>query len=211
MTRSSWPRSATCCCRTHPSVPSARSSSYRSRSSRRAAVETRVGGWAARESWDLPDLPAWLTAFQTLQAWEAWRAHGGWLATRLHTLGADVRGRFEAASDIGDDDAAQAAEQVAAARVRIRELVGDRLLVLPSASSVAPPLGQVPPEARRATMQLTCLAGIGGLPAVSIPTTTADGLPCGVCLVASPGRDRDLLHLTAELPTVSVRQWMRDG
>ena len=46
-------------------------------------------------------------------------------------------------------------------------------------------------------MSLTCLAGLGGLPAVSIPRTTRGGLPAGVCLVAAPGRDRDLLALAS--------------
>ncbi|MEO6511486.1 MAG: DUF3225 domain-containing protein, partial [Nocardioides sp.] len=52
---------------------------------------------------------------------------------------------------------------------------------------------------RVATMQLTCLAGLGGLPAVSIPLATESGLPGGVCLVAAPGRDRDLLALATTL------------
>ena len=88
---------------------------------------------------------------------------------------------------------------VAAPRSEIRDLVGDRVLVLPSASSVAPRTGAGLAErlqaVRTATMQLTCLAGLGGLPAVSIPVETEAGLPAGVCLVAAPGRDRDLLGL----------------
>jgi amidase len=48
-------------------------------------------------------------------------------------------------------------------------------------------------------MSLTCLAGIAGLPAVSLPRTTRQGLPAGVCLVAAPGRDRDLLDLATDL------------
>ena len=54
------------------------------------------------------------------------------------------------------------------------------------------------PEARNATMRLTCLAALAGLPAVSLPVRTDAGLPAGVCLVAAPGRDRDLLDLVQE-------------
>lgn len=169
-----------------------------------ADVEFVVDSFAAsagavREHWDLGDLPVWLRAFQTLQAWQAWRERGGWLATRLDTLGPDVRGRFEAASLIGEPQAADALEVVERARRRIRELLGDRVLLLPSSSSVAPLVGTGLQAVRDATMTLTCLAGLGGLPAVSIPRTTRDGLPVGVCLVAAPGRDRDLLELAAEL------------
>ena len=71
--------------------------------------------------------------------------------------------------------------------------MGDRVVALPSASSVAPLIGSDLDVVREATLQLTCLAGIAGLPAVNLPVTTAEGLPAGLCLVAAPGRDRDLL------------------
>jgi len=37
------------------------------------------------------------------------------------------------------------------------------------------------------------------LPAVGLPLVTAERLPCGVCLVAAPCRDLDLLDLAIEL------------
>ena len=154
---------------------------------------------AMRESWDLSDLPAWLQAFQTLQAWEAWQERGAWIAPRLDELGADVRSRFEAASLIDDDRAAAARGLVGEAGARIRELIGDRVLVLPSAATVAPLIGEGLDAVRAANMSLTCLAGLAGLPAVSIPGSTPGGLPVGVCLLAAPGRDRDLLRLATDL------------
>jgi Asp-tRNA(Asn)/Glu-tRNA(Gln) amidotransferase A subunit family amidase len=153
----------------------------------------------ATEDWPLDDLPAWLAAFQTWQAWEAWQVRGAWLTGRLDTLGADVRGRFEHASSISHDQADTARRTVDHAARTIRDLVGDDVLVLPSASSVAPRLGADLGPVRTATMTLTCLAGLAGLPAVSLPVTTSDGLPAGACLVAGPGRDRDLLDLAVEL------------
>jgi len=163
-----------------------------------AAVEGWLPGDVAREDWQLDRLDEWRTAFQTWQAHQAWQSHGSWLVTRLDTLGADIRGRFETASTVDAATAASAKGTVDAARDAIRGLVGDRILVLPSAASVAP-LPEDAQAARNATMRLTCLAGLAGLPAVSIPVRTAAGLPAGVCLVAAPGRDRDLLTLTADL------------
>ncbi len=167
-------------------------------------VAAAVTGWlegraTTTDEHDLAQLPDWLTAFQTLQAWEAWQQHGPWLENRMDTLGADVRSRFETGSHVSEAQADQARGVVAAARSEIRDLVGDRVLVLPSASSVAPRTGpglaERLQEVRTATMQLTCLAGLGGLPAVSVPVQTEDGLPAGVCLVAAPCRDRELLAL----------------
>lgn len=167
------------------------------------AVTSWLPGWAADEEWDLADLPAWQEAFIVLQAWEAWQAHGSWLAVRLDTLGADVRGRFERASRVTAAEAGDARATVDRARRTIRDLVGDRILLLPSAPTVAPRFGDdlmvQMQSIRAATLALTCIAGIGGLPAVSIPLTTVEGLPCGVCLVAAPGRDRDLLDLARRL------------
>lgn len=154
---------------------------------------------AMRESWDLSDLSTWLHAFQTLESWEAWRERGAWLAPRLSTLGADVRGRFEAASLISEERADAARRILDGARERIRTLVGDRIVVLPSASSVAPVLGSGFSAVRDATMALTCLAPIAGLPSVSLPRLTREGLPTGVGLLAGPGRDLDLLDLAVEL------------
>jgi len=153
---------------------------------------------ATEESWDLSGLPAWREAFRVHQAAEAWREHGPWLAAGLDTLGPDVRGRFEAAAAITPDQADRARGEVARARDEIRALVDDRVLVLPSAPSVAPRIGEDVGRVRDATMLLTCLAGLGGLPAVSVPVATDADLPAGACLVAAAGRDRDLLGLVAD-------------
>ncbi|WP_306919476.1 amidase family protein [Arthrobacter sp. V4I6] len=81
------------------------------------------------------------------------------------------------------------------------------MLILPSASSVAPLLreaalgGDAIERVRRATMQLTCVAGIAGLPAVNVPLSTADGLPCGVSVIGPAHRDADLLAFAVRLGT----------
>lgn len=166
-----------------------------------AAVHDVAAGWDGdvREAgWDLSDLPAWRQAFSTWQAWEAWQERGPWLRERLPTLGADVRARFEAARAVSVEQAYAARSLLDSARQQILDLLGDDVLLMPSASSAAPPLDGDLGAARESTLRLTCLAGIAGLPAVSVPRRTSTGLPCGVCLVAAPGRDRDLLRLAAE-------------
>lgn len=154
--------------------------------------------------WPLAAMPDWLSAMQTLQAWEAWQVHGAWLSGRLDTLGADVRARFARAQSISPEVAEAAGAEVSRAREAIRGLLGTRALLLPSASSVAPPLGDLAAldAVRQATMQLTCLAGIAGLPAVSIPLSTPDGLPVGACVVGPPGSDRALIELAGALRPV---------
>ncbi|MFD2792648.1 amidase family protein [Promicromonospora vindobonensis] len=156
-----------------------------------AAVGQLARG-AGAEPVDWAPEPTWLAAFQTLQAAEAWAAHGAWLGDRMDTLGPDVRGRFARARSVGAAEAKAALTVVVRARAQVRERLGERVLLLPSAATVAPRPGEAE-AARAATMLLTCIAGIGGLPAVSVPVATASGLPAGACLVGPAGADRALL------------------
>ncbi|MFE6649068.1 AtzH-like domain-containing protein [Nocardioides sp. NPDC057772] len=149
-------------------------------------------------AWEPARLDEWRRAFVIGQAYQAWQAHGAWLETRLDTLGEAVRGRFEMARKVTRAQADEARAVLSQARAEILEVVGDRVLAYPSAPSVAPTAAEAA-GVRDDTMRLTCIAGIAGLPAVSIPVRTPTNLPAGLCLVAAPGRDRDLLALAQRL------------
>lgn len=142
-----------------------------------------------------PPLDVWSEAFRTLQAFQAWQSHGDWIQGREEHLGADVRDRFAYARTVTSEEALAAAEVVSSARTEIRETLAGRVLILPTTPTVAPLRHAEIQSVRQATLQLTCLASIAGAPALSIPLRTSEGLPCGLCLVASPGRDHDLLRL----------------
>ncbi len=161
-------------------------------------VREHVRRWDARADLSTPD-PGWVDAYLGLLSAEAWQEHGGWLTGRLDALGPDVRSRFEAASRRTVEENAQARVNADAARQQVRALVADRVLVFPATGSVAPLLGGDPTATRAATLQLTCLAGLGGLPSVTLPARTSAGLPCGIALLGPAGSDRDLLALAAEL------------
>ena len=177
------------------------------------AVKDCLHGWAGTPG--LPrlnatslrtgDLPEWLDAFQTVQGHEAWQQHGPWVSRHWDSLGPDVASRFRAASLVEQRRADDARDVLRAARQHIRAVVGEGLLVLPSASSVAPLLseaalgGDVIERVRRATMRLSCIAGIAGLPAVNLPLSTEDGLPCGLSIIGPANRDAELLALAVRL------------
>jgi amidase len=48
-------------------------------------------------------------------------------------------------------------------------------------------------------MSILCIAGLAGLPQVSLPLATLDGLPLGFSLVGPWGSDRQLLALARSL------------
>ena len=48
-------------------------------------------------------------------------------------------------------------------------------------------------------MQISCIAGLAGLPQVSIPMTDPMGVPVGVSLLGPAGSDRALVQLAMRL------------
>lgn len=48
-------------------------------------------------------------------------------------------------------------------------------------------------------MRLTCIAGIAGLPQMTIPVSTISGAPAGMSFIGRPGSDEVLLDLSLSL------------
>jgi len=153
---------------------------------------------------DLGDPGALAETFRVVQAAEAWAVHGAWLTAHPGAVSGAVAERFAIASriDVAQEAAARAA--LAEHRDRLDALLGDHVLLLPSASSPAPALGADLEPVRAATMRLTCIAGITGRPALSIPVlavpSPAGGVaPVGLCLVGPRGSDLALVELGARI------------
>jgi amidase len=146
-------------------------------------------------------IPAWLQAFRARQMVEAWQANGRWITANRPRLGPGVAGRFAAARATIPSAAVPATTAgIQVRRVLEQALPRDAALVLPSAATVAPPpdLDQAANEdLRTRTIGLTCLAGLAGAPAVSLPLGRADDLPVGVCLLGRVGEDERLLAAAA--------------
>ena len=148
-------------------------------------------------------IPVWLQAFRARQMVEAWQANGRWLTDNRPRLGPGVAGRFAAAKTTIPSAAVPATTAgIQVRRALEQALPTDAALVLPSAATVAPApeLDQAASEdLRTRTIGLTCLAGLAGAPAVSLPLGRADGLPVGVCLLGRVGEDERLLAAAAAL------------
>ena len=115
-----------------------------------------------------------------------------------------VRERMEWASQVKMEDVAAGKERLKGIRKRIHGLLqeGD-VLCLPTSPRVAPlrdtPTDDIEIRFRNQAMCLLCIAGLGGLPQVSLPLATMDGLPLGLSLVGPPGADEHLLALAQNL------------
>jgi len=151
---------------------------------------------------ELPDGDLLFEAFRTVQAAEAWRAHGEWISEHPGALGADIAGRFAWASGFGPDEEEAARVVVLAARTVIERDLDGRVLLLPAASSAAPQanMGAAENEETRArTLRLTCIAGVAGLPALSVPLLRVAEGPVGLCLVGPRGSDLELIEVGEQM------------
>ncbi|NQX27729.1 DUF3225 domain-containing protein [Microbacteriaceae bacterium VKM Ac-2854] len=151
---------------------------------------------------ELGPLPDMFEAFRLVQAAEAWRSDGEWIAAHPGSLAPDVQSRFDLAATIDAETEARMRVRVAGYRARLISALADRVLLLPSASSPAPSLNASAAEidaARSATLAMTCVAGIGGYPAVSAPLMSVGSAPVGLCLVGPVGTDQALIALAARL------------
>ena len=171
----------------------------------RAVVDAAISRIAAQlESVDrqkISDdgLAAWAQTFRTVQGFEAWQSHGAWIENRKPRLTAPVAGRFEAASQVSEDEYRKAEDQRAKIRERVREILGsDGVIVLPSTPTIAPRVDadEAEFEAFRAlALQMLCTSSLTGFPQISLPLGEVDSCPLGASLIAPPGRDRALIGL----------------
>ena len=149
-------------------------------------------------------LADWFETFRVLQAAEIWGNHGQWIESVKPHFGPGVRERFEWASQVKAADVEAGKEKRSRIRSRIDEVIGeDDVLCLPTSPRVAPfkdtPTDDIEVRFRHQAMCLLCISGLGGLPQVSLPMASLDGLPLGLSLVGRWGSDLMLLSLARRL------------
>lgn len=159
-------------------------------------------GWAMATAAQGSSLENWRRHYVAWGAYEAWHAHGRWITQHAPGFDEAIAGRWQAASQVTADAADDAFNAGLAARAQVRALVNaGAVLVVPSAASVAPlrSAGGAQIDAIRArTLRICCIAGLAGLPQVSLPLATAGGLPAGVSLIGPAGSDLALVRLAVQ-------------
>jgi amidase len=145
----------------------------------------------------------WRETFRVIQGYEAWQAYGAWLESHNAALGPGIKERFAYAKTVSKENADRARAHMDGIRSHLREIFRPgTVLIMPTAPDLAPLLAATPAELdlyRTRAMNFTCIAGLGGLPQISIPAGSADGVPVGVSLIGWPGADETLLDLAIAL------------
>ncbi len=147
-------------------------------------------------------LDAWYDTFRTLQGAEAWAAHGPWIEQAKPRLSPQCARRFALAATIDAAAVSRALTAREAISDKLAALLADgALLIVPSAAGVAPRADASADEheaVRHRVMGITCIAGLGGLPQVSLPLARLEAGPVGLSLIAAHGQDEQLLELVGD-------------
>eukprot|EP00884_Botryococcus_braunii_P020532 jgi/Botrbrau1/7162/Bobra.0143s0032.3 len=160
---------------------------------------------------DLPGLcglQAWADVFRSNQTVEVWQTLGPWIQENdWPECAPAIKERLKFASTFPQSQVPESTK----ARERITQHMGellrdDGLLMLPTAPGPAPERGaaDADPELRFKVLRLTSIAGLAGLPQVSLPLAHVRGCPVGLSLVGPQGSDEALLQLSMKLDEVLV-------
>lgn len=148
-------------------------------------------------------LAAWRQTYVTAGAFEGWQVHGDWITQTQPVFAPAIASRWKAASQVTAEASAAARAAQAQIRAHVHGLLGtDGLLLLPSAASLAPRRDAAPADVdavRLRTMAITCIAGLCGLPQISLPVRTDSGDMLGISLLGPAGSDLALIQLARSL------------
>jgi len=175
-----------------------------------AAVAKAMIGWIEGHLTDSEEvtvspegLDPWWDVFRVIQAGEVKSTNLPWVRTHKAKLGPGIHERFLMAENISDFELNAAREHQKQIVKHLNQLIiPGSALVIPTAPCVAPLLNEdatTLASFRSNTMALTCVAGLGGLPQVSMPVLTVNGCPVGVSLIGTPGSDEQLIELAARI------------
>ena len=139
----------------------------------------------------------WPELFKYIQGVEAWRAHGNWIIEEKPVFSKAIKERFELASKFDISKYEEAKKKQLEVTEMLNLLLSQKgLLVIPTTASAAPEKN-APTESvegiRAITMQLTCIAGLAGLPQVTVPVFKRDGKALGLSFIANKSLDLSLL------------------
>ena len=173
---------------------------------RARAIARRIGGLAGgAETVRLcpGELSEWRIFQATLQRKESWGTFSDWIDRVNPRFAYDTAEIFFTGANADEDLWCRARE----ARPGIVEtidshLAGGAVICLPTMPSVAPRRGERRSALRPTLLgmlSLTCIAGLAGTPALSLPLGEVDGLPFGISLIGERGSDEALLGFAREI------------
>ncbi len=152
-----------------------------------------------------PGLSVWSRAQRTLQPAEGWQTFKEWLDRDNPRMQWSVARGLVLASMTAESERHWAGLMRAEARARLAWLVPPgTILCMPTTPFPAPRKGLPLATLDGIRARISCLTSHGGLtgvPQVSLPGTTVDGLPVGLSIVGAPGTDATLVAVATAMET----------
>lgn len=150
-----------------------------------------------------PGLSVWSRAQRTLQPYEAWLTFKEWIERDNPRMQFSVARNLVAATAISESDRQWAALMRSEARARLTWLLpAGTIVCMPTTPFPAPPKGLPLPALEPLRARINCLAAHGGLtgvPQISIPGATVDGVPVGLSILGARGTDASLIAVAKAL------------
>jgi amidase len=146
---------------------------------------------------------SWARAQRTLQPAEAWLTFRDWIERANPRLAYSVARNLYTGSQIAESERQWALLVRHEARGRLRRLLPPgTILCLPTTPFAAPKRGEPLSVASAQRDRILCLCahgGLAGMPQVSLPGATIDGLPVGLSIVGGHGSDATLVAVAQAL------------
>lgn len=147
---------------------------------------------------------AWRAAFATIQGFEVQATLLPFVRENNVELGPGIKERFEIAAGIRPEDAEDARQVRQTVAAHLKSILQPGTAIVLPTTPTQPPERNIPDgasfaEYRTRTLQNTCLAGLGGLPQISVPVGEAAGCPAGLSFIGWEGGDEALLDFAVGL------------
>ncbi len=149
-------------------------------------------------------LGPFMECFRTIQGYEIWQSLGSWIEQHNPQFGPGINERVAFAKTVTASQADDARHFRQTVQQHLDKLIGPGdVLCLPTSPRVAPLKGTstdtMEVTYRYQAICLLSIAGLGGLPEVTLPLGNCNGLPVGLSLVGARGSDHMLLDLARKI------------
>jgi len=169
---------------------------------RQAGLEVETIGLASLAEGELAeDMMAWKRVFSDAQWPEVWSTYGSWISAHGSIMGEKIAQNFTNVRTADRTHLAEASRRREETRQRVRAFLTQGIAIgLPTIPCPPPWRGEVDYDRLGSgylprTICLNAIAGIAGVPQISLPCSTASGLPMGFSLIGAAGSDRRLVEL----------------
>ncbi|MBF0379603.1 MAG: amidase [Magnetococcales bacterium] len=143
--------------------------------------------------------------FRTIQGYEVWNNHGKWFKSYKPKVANDVAKRINWASTVTKSSYDSGKKEQELFTKMLVELLGDDSVILMPTAPCHPPLINSSTKEfeshRVKIIKLTSIAGLGGVPEISIPVNCKQG-SIGISIIGPKNSERSLVALAVSLQKI---------